>query len=153
MDLRQEYNNIQIKEGNKQKTAFTTLMELFEPTIMFFSLTNSLATFQAMINNLLRDLINKGNVAFFIDDILVATETVEGYDKIVEEVLKYIEENDFYIKPEKYTWKVQEVGFLGVILGPDRIKIEKKKVKAVLEWLVSRNVKDIQKFLGLVNYY
>jgi len=128
-------------------------MELFEPTIMFFSLTNSLATFQAMINNLLRDLINKGNVAFFIDDILVATETVEGYDKIVEEVLKYIEENDFYIKPEKYTWKVQEVGFLGVILGPDRIKIEKKKVKAVLEWLVSRNVKDIQKFLGLVNYY
>jgi len=128
-------------------------MELFEPTIMFFSLTNSLATFQAMINNLLRDLINKGNVAFFIDDILVATETVEGYDKIVEEVLKYIEENDFYVKPEKYTWKVQEVGFLGVILGPDRIKIEKKKVKAVLEWLVSRNVKDIQKFLGLVNYY
>jgi len=128
-------------------------MELFEPTIMFFSLTNSLATFQAMINNLLRDLINKGNVAFFIDDILVATETVEGYNKIVEEVLKYIEENDFYVKPEKYTWKVQEVGFLGVILGPDRIKIEKKKVKAVLEWLVSRNVKDIQKFLGLVNYY
>jgi len=128
-------------------------MELFEPTIMFFSLTNSLATFQAMINNLLRDLINKGNVAFFIDDILVATETVEKYDKIVEEVLKYIEENDFYVKPEKYTWKVQEVGFLGVILGPDRIKIEKKKVKAVLEWLVSRNVKDIQKFLGLVNYY
>jgi len=128
-------------------------MELFEPTIMFFSLTNSLATFQAMINNLLRDLINKGNVAFFIDDILVATETVEGYDKIVEEVLKYIEENDFYVKPEKYTWKVQEVGFLGVILGPDRIKIEKKKVKAVLEWPASRNVKDIQKFLGLVNYY
>jgi len=128
-------------------------MELFEPTIMFFSLTNSLATFQAMINNLLRDLINKGNVAFFIDDILVATETVEKYDKIVEEVLKYIEENDFYVKPEKYTWKVQEVGYLGVILGPDRIKIEKKKVKAVLEWLVSRNVKDIQKFLGLVNYY
>jgi len=128
-------------------------MELFELTIMFFSLTNSLATFQAMINNLLRDLINKGNVAFFIDDILVATETVEGYDKIVEEVLKYIEENDFYVKPEKYTWKVQEVGFLGVILGPDRIKIEKKKVKAVLEWPASRNVKDIQKFLGLVNYY
>jgi len=128
-------------------------MELFEPTIMFFSLTNSLATFQAMINNLLRDLINKGNVAFFIDDILVATETVEKYDKIVEEVLKYIEENDFYVKPEKYTWKVQEVGFLGVILGPDRIKIEKKKVKAVLEWPASRNVKDIQKFLGLVNYY
>ena len=128
-------------------------MKLFKPTIIFFGLTNSPATFQVMINDLLRDLINKGNVTSFIDNVLVATETVKEHNKIVEEVLRHIEENNFYVKLEKYVQKVQEVEFLGVILGPDRIKIEKKKVKAVLKWLASRNVKDIQKFLGLVNYY
>ena len=128
-------------------------MKLFKPTIIFFGLTNSPATFQVMINDLLRDLINKGNVTSFIDNVLVATETVKEHNKIVEEVLRHIEENNFYVKLEKYVQKVQEVEFLGVILGPDRIKMEKKKVKAVLEWLASRNVKDIQKFLGLVNYY
>ena len=128
-------------------------MKLFKPTIIFFGLTNSPATFQVIINDLLRDLINKGDVTSFIDNVLVATKTVKEHNKIVEEVLRHIEENNFYVKLEKYVQKVQEVEFLGVILGPDRIKIEKKKVKAVLKWLASRNVKDIQKFLGLVNYY
>jgi len=73
----------------------------FEPTVMFFRMTNSPATFQAMINEILRDLVNKGKVAAFVDDVLVGTETEEGHDKIVEEVLKRLEENDLYVKPEK----------------------------------------------------
>ena len=78
-------------------------MGLFEPTVMFFSLTNSPATFQAMINDLLRDLINKDNVASFIDNMLVATETEKGHDKIVEKLLRHTEENGLYVKPEKCT--------------------------------------------------
>jgi len=77
-------------------------MKLFKPTIIFFGLTNSPATFQVMINDLLRDLINKGNVTSFIDNVLVATETVKEHNKIVEEVLRHIEENNFYVKLEKY---------------------------------------------------
>jgi len=73
----------------------------FEPTVMFFRMTNSPATFQAMINEILRDLVNKGKVAAFVDDVLVGTETEEGHDKIVKEVLKRLEENDLYVKPEK----------------------------------------------------
>jgi len=73
----------------------------FKPTVMFFRMTNSPATFQAMINEILRDLVNKGKVAAFVDDVLVGTETEEGHDKIVEEVLKRLEENDLYVKPEK----------------------------------------------------
>jgi len=69
---------------------------------MFFGLTNSLATFQAMMNELLRDLINTGKVAVFINDIIVETETEEGYDEIVAEVIRRLEENDLYVKPEKY---------------------------------------------------
>jgi len=63
-------------------------MESFEPTVMYFGLTNLPVTFQAMMNDLFRDMINKGDVATFIDDVLVATETEEGHNKIMEEVLK-----------------------------------------------------------------
>ena len=120
---------------------------------MFFGLMNSLATFQAMMNELLRDLINTEKVAVFIDDMIVGTEDKKGYDKLVAEIVKRLEENDLYVKLEKCKWKVREVGFLGVIIGLDGIKIEVEKVKRVLEWLTPKCVKDIQKFLELANYY
>jgi len=125
----------------------------FEPIVMFFGLTNLPVTFQAMMNKLLRDLINTGKVAVFINDIIVGTETEEGHDKIMAKVIRRLEENDLYVKPEKCKWKVWEVGFLEVVIGPEGIKIEKEKVKGVLEWPTPKYVKDIQKFLGLVNYY
>ena len=153
MDLRWGYNNVRIKEGDEWKAAFTMPEGSFEPTVMFFGLTNSPATFQAMINELLRDLINIGKVAVFIDNVIVGTKLEEGHDELVVEVIKRLEENDLYVKPEKCKWKVKEVEFLGVVIGPEGIKMEKEKVKGVLEWLTLKCVKDIQKFLGLVNYY
>jgi len=153
MDLRWEYNNVRIKEGDKWKAAFTMPEGSFEPTVMFFGLTNSPATFQAMMNKLLRDLINMGKVAVFIDDVIVGTETEEGHDELVAEVIRRLEENDLYVKLEKCKWKVREVEFLGVVIGPEGIKMEKEKVKGVLEWPTLRCVKDMQKFLGLANYY
>ena len=101
MNLRWGFNNIRIKEGDEWKRAFTIHIGSFEPTVMFFGMTNLPAIFQVMMNEILRDLINKGEVATFVDDILVGTETEEGYDKIVEEILRRLEENDLYIKPEK----------------------------------------------------
>jgi len=133
MDLRWGYNNIRIKEGDEWKAAFTTHIGSFKPVVMFFGLTNSLATFQTMMNDIFRDLINKGDVATFIDNMLVGTETKEGHDELVEEILRRLEEHNLYVKPEKCKWKVREVGFLGVVIGPDGIKIEKEKVKGVLE--------------------
>jgi len=85
--------------------------------------------------------------------VIVATETKEGYDEIVEEVLRRLEENDLFVKPEKCVWKVREVGFLGVIIGKDRVRMEKEKVQGVIKWPVPRSVKNMQKFLELVNYY
>ena len=120
---------------------------------MFFGITNLPATFQVMMNEILRDLINEGKVAAFVDNVLVKTETEEGHDEIVEEILKRLEENDLYIKPEKYVWKVQKIGFLGVVIGPNRIEMEKEKVDRVLSWLELKNVKNVRKFLGLTNYY
>ena len=78
---------------------------------MVFGLTNSPATFQVMMNNLLRDIIEKGEVAAFIDDVIIAIEIKKEHDNIVEEVLRRMKENDLFVKPEKYIWKVREVGF------------------------------------------
>ena len=144
---------MRIKEGGEWKAAFMTLEGSFEPTVMFFGLTNSLAMFQAMMNELLRDLTNIGKVAVFIDDVIVGTETEEGHDELVEEVIRRLEENDLYVKLEKCKWKVREVDFLGVVIGPEGIKMEKEKVKGVLEWPTLKCVKEVQKFLGLANYY
>ena len=120
---------------------------------MFFGMTNSPATFQMMMNEILRDLINKEEVAVFVDDVLVGTETEEEHDEIVEEILRRLEENDLYIKLEKCVWKVRRIGFLGVVIGPKGIEMEEEKVDRVLSWLEPKNVKDVRKFLGLANYY
>jgi len=130
--LRWRYNNIRIKEGDKWKTAFTIHIGVYESTVMYFGLTNSLATFQAMMNDLFRDLINQGDMATFIDDILVATDMEEGHDELVEKVLRRLEENNLFIKPEKCKWKVREVEFLGVVIGPKGVEMQKEKVKGVL---------------------
>jgi len=151
--LRWGYNNVRIKEGDEWKAAFTIHIGAYEPTIMYFGLTNSPATFQAMINDLFRDLINQGDMATFIDNILVATDMEEGHNELVEEILRRLEENDLFVKPEKCKWKVREVEFLGVVIGPKGVEIQKEKVERVLNWPAPRNVKEVQKFLGLANYY
>ena len=153
MDLRWGFNNVRIKERDEWKRAFTTYVGSFKPTVMFFGMTNSPATFQAMMNKILRDMINEGKVAAFVDNVLVETEMEEGHDEIVEEVLRRLEENDLYVKPEKCAWKVRKIGFLEVLIGPSGIEMEKEKVDRMLSWPEPRNVKDVRKFLGLANYY
>ena len=85
------------------------------------------------MNELLRDLINTKKVAAFIDNVIVGMEMEEGHNEIVAEVIRRLEENDLYVKLEKYKWKVKEVGFLGVVIGPEGIKMEEEKMKGVLE--------------------
>ena len=91
---------------------------------------NSLAT---IMNEILYDLINTRKVASFINDIIVGIEKEEGYDEIVEEVVKRLAKNNLYVKLEKYKWKVREVGLFEVVIGPEEIKMEEEKVKGVLE--------------------
>ena len=125
----------------------------FEPVMMFFGMTNSPATFQGMMNEIMRDLINEEKVAVFVDDVLVGTDSEERHDEIVAEVLKQLEENDLYMKPEKCSWKTSKVNFLGVVMDQGKIEMEEEKVEGVLNWPVPKTVRDVRKFLGLANYY
>jgi len=103
--------------------AFITLEGLFEPTVMF----------QTMIDEILQDLINTREVASFIDYIIVKTEKEEEYDKVVKEVVKMLAENDLYVKPEKYKWKVIKVVFLEVVIEPEGVKMDEERMKEILD--------------------
>ena len=99
--------------------------------------------FQTIINEILWNLINTGKVASFIDDVIIGMDGEERHDELVEEVVKMLAENDLYVKPEKCKQKIKEVGFSGVVIGPEGIKMEEDKVKGVLDWLIPKYVKDI----------
>ena len=102
IDLRWGYNNARIKEGDEWKAALLMPERSFEPTVIFFGLTNSPAMFQAMMNDLLRDLVVEEKIVVFIDDVIITIEMEEGHNEIVEKVLRRLEENNLFVKPEKY---------------------------------------------------
>jgi len=127
LDLRWGYNNVRIKEGDEWKAAFTTHIGAYKPTVMYFGLTNSPATFQTMMNDFFQDLINQGDTATFINDILVATDSEEEHDELVEEVLKRLEENDLFVKPEKLQVKSKRGGIPGSSNWAKRSRNAEKK--------------------------
>jgi len=88
-----------------------------------------------------------------MDDMLVGTKDKKKHDNVVKEILRRIEANNLYLKLEKYMSKVKEIDFLGLVMGADGIKMQEEKVSGVLEWPRSKMVGDVQKFLGLANYY
>jgi len=88
-----------------------------------------------------------------VDNMLVGTKTEKRHDEIVKEVLRKLEKNDLYVIPEKCIWKVKKIKFLEVVIGSNRIEIEKEKIDGVLSWPEPKNIKDIRKFLGLADYY
>src|SRR6202041_3531774 len=109
MDVRWGYNNIRIKEGDEWKAAFRTNQGLFELTVMFFGLTNSPATFQAMMNNMFRELISEGKIVMYLDDIFIFSQTLNEHQTIVKRVLQILRENKLYLKAEKCEFEKEEI--------------------------------------------
>ena len=103
---------------------------------------NSPVISQTIINEILWNLINTREVASFINDVIVEIKEEDGYNEIIEEVIRRLVENDLYMKPEKYKQKIKKVEFLGIVIGLEKVKIEKEKVQRVLDWLTLKGVKD-----------
>ena len=123
LDVQWGYNNIRIKEGDEWKAAFMTKYGLYEPTVMYFGLTNSPATFQTMMNYIFRDVISKHaqkgtTIRVYMDDIAIATTTPskEAHTEAVADVLQVALDHDLYFKLEKCTFGASSIDYLGVIL-------------------------------------
>jgi hypothetical protein len=153
LDIRWGYNNVRIKEGDEWKAAFITNKGLFELTVMFFGLRNSPATFQAMMDDYFRDMIDEGWIAIYMDDILIHAKTKEDLEKRTKWVLERLKEHDLYLKPEKCKFERTEVEFLGTIISENTIRMDPIKLAGIRDWPSPTTVKQTRSFLGFGNYY
>jgi len=141
IDLRWEYNNVCIKEGDEWKIAFITRRDLFEATVMYFGFSNAPVTFQSMMNDILGDLICIRVVMVYLDDILIFGTCLKEYRRLVKEVLKRLQFNDLYAKAEKCFFEQSSIKYLGVIILENKVQMDKEKLSGVLEWPVLTKVK------------
>ena len=121
---------------------------------MFFGLTNSPPTFQTMMDATFREEIASGDVIIYMDDILIATKgSLEWHHALVAHILKKLQDNDLFLKPKKCHFHKRSVEYLGIIVGKCKVKMDPVKVKALTDWPMPTNLKELQSFLGFGNYY
>uniref|UniRef100_A0A9J8AAP7 ribonuclease H n=1 Tax=Cyprinus carpio carpio TaxID=630221 RepID=A0A9J8AAP7_CYPCA len=152
LDLRNAYHLVRIREGDEWKTAFITPSGHYEYRVLLFGLTNAPAVFQALVNDVLRDMVNKF-VFVYLDDILIFSPSLQVHTQHVCQVLQRLLENQLYVKAEKCIFHSKSVRFLGYIISAEGIKADPAKVRAVAEWPPPDSRKALQRFLGFANFY
>ncbi len=152
LDLRSAYHLVRIREGDEWKTAFNTHTGHFEYLVMPFGLSNSPAVFQALINDVLRDMVDRF-VFVYLDNILIFSQNERDHVQHVRRVLQRLLENRLFAKVEKCQFHARSVPFLGFILSPDGIRMDPTKVKAVADWPTPDSHRAVQRFLGFANFY
>jgi hypothetical protein len=128
LDICWGYNNVCIHEGNEWKAAFCTNRGLFEPLVMYFGLTNSLATFQTMMNEIFQDLITEGVVSVYLDDILIFTNSLEKHCQITHLVLDRMHKHKLYLQLEKCEFEQTRIEFLGIIISHNKVGMDLVKI-------------------------
>jgi Reverse transcriptase (RNA-dependent DNA polymerase) len=153
-DIRWGYNNVRIKQGDEWKAAFIMNQGLFEPTVMFFGLTNSPATFQMMMDAIFAEEMREGWLVIYMDDMLIATDDDPRFHELcVHRVLTKLAEHDLYLKPEKCVFEQRRVDFLGVVLQHGTIHMDPTKTQGVSDWPRPTNVTEVRAFLGFTGFY
>jgi hypothetical protein len=150
--IRGAYNLIQMAEGEEWKTAFHTQYSLFKSLVMLFSLTNTPAMFQNVINDILTPYLDQFCTAY-LDDMLIYSDTFQEYQEHVNLVLEAFYDAGLYLKPEKCEFHCKEVKYLDLIISMEGIKMEPEKITAVQYGEAPCNLKDVCAFLGFANFY
>jgi hypothetical protein len=159
VDVRQGYNNVQIKKGDEWKAAFKTKFGHWEPLVMFFGLTNSPSTFQEMMNVIYKEVIEKHArrgtiIRIYMDDIAIATTgTLQDHIDAVRDVLRVAEQHDLYFKLSKCTFHASSIDYLGVIIEKGMTRMDPVKIAGIKNWPTPTKVKDVRSFLGFCNFY
>jgi hypothetical protein len=156
------YNMVQIVPEDQHKAVFVANQGLFEPTVMFFRLTNSPTTFQTMMDTIFHKQIMCGTLTVYMDDIAVHTKRkpneseeqhLECHRELVREMLTILRKHDLYLNIEKCQFEQTEVNYLGVHVGGKCISMEEAKVEKVKDWKPPRNAMEVRRFLGFTGYY
>src|SRR5271163_3064046 len=140
-DVKGAYNNIRIRSGDEWKGAFKTNRGLYKPTVMFFGMCNSPATFQSMMDSIFADLIKKGYMIVYMDDILIFAKTKELLWEYTRMVLQKLREHDLYLKPKKCEFKKEKIEYLGMIIQQGKISMDPVKLGGIKDWPIPTSVK------------
>ena len=152
LDLHNAYHLVRIREGDEWKTAFNTPSGHYEYLVMPFGLTNAPAVFQALLNDVLRDMLDRF-VFVYLDDILIFSTDEQTHIRHVRQVLQRLLKNQLFVKAEKCEFHVSTVSFLGFVVSGDNIQMDPAKVSAVADWPIPTSRKLVQRFLGFANFY
>lgn len=152
VDLKGAYNLIRIKRGHEWMTAFRTTRGHYEYLVMPFGLTNAPATFQTMIDNVLRKQIGVF-VVVYLDDILIYSNTLEEHKQHVHEVLQTLQDNNLLVEATKCQFHKQTVSFLGYVLTHGEVRMSPDKIETVKDWPTPSNLKEVRAFTAFVNFY
>uniref|UniRef100_A0A3B1IBQ3 Gypsy retrotransposon integrase-like protein 1 n=1 Tax=Astyanax mexicanus TaxID=7994 RepID=A0A3B1IBQ3_ASTMX len=152
LDLRSAYNLIRIRKGDEWKTAFITTRGHYEYLVMPYGLSGAPSVFQAFVNEVLRDMIDRW-VIIYIDDILIYSATLSEHINHVKQVLQRLLHHSLFVKAEKCEFHKDQISFLGYNIDANGVSMDQTKVSAVIDWPQPKNVKELQRFLGFSNFY
>jgi hypothetical protein len=120
---------------------------------MYFGLTNSLVTFQTMINEIFQDLITKGVISVYLDNILIFTNSLEEHHQITCLVLDHMHKHELYLWPEKCEFEKTRIEYLSVIISYNKVEMDPVKIARIADWPTPSNKKEVQSFVGFINFY
>ena len=152
LDLQSGYWQIAMKEEDKEKTAFTSHIGLYQFELMPFGLCNAPATFEAMMETLLSDLLWR-KCLVYLDDVIVFGKTFEECALNLGQVLERIRSNGLTLKPKKCELFRKSMVYLGRIISTEGVKADPEKLETVATWEVPKGPKDVRSFLGFCSYY
>ena len=134
-DVQWGYNNVHIRPSDEWKAAFKTNWGLFKPRVIFFGLTNSPATFQVMMNTIFTEGIREGQVVIYLDNILIFSNNINDHHILVAHVLAKLRQYKLYLKLEKCEFEKGMVGYLEMVIGRGKVRMEEKKMEAIRNWM------------------
>ena len=155
IDLAWAFWQIPVRKADRHKTAFACELGLFEWRRMPFGMCNASATFRRAIARALRNIVNREGsmVMAYIDDIVIATETVEDHMARLREVFECLREAGFKLRVAKCNFMKSEIKYLGHVVSAEGVKPDPKAVAKMRDWEIPRNKTEMQRFLGFANYY
>jgi hypothetical protein len=152
IDLRSGYNQVRVADEDIPKTAINTRYGHFEFLVMHFGLTNAPATFQTLMQHVLRPFLDIFAIVY-IDDILIYSSSIDEHLEHIKSILEVLRKHKLYAKESKCEFMKNSVEYLGHIVSDKGVSTDPAKIKAVRDWPTPKDVSEVRSFLGLAGYY